>query len=168
MKFSHQILILLAGIIWLIIGMVLLSFGITLILEIVHNPELSHIAGKFSLAGYSRKYFSSPTHSVIFIITLALILGHFKGKMALAKSVNRQIKRIESLPNPAPLKYLYSKGYYLLIICMIFLGISIKYIPITVDTRGAIDVTIGSALINGAMLYFRYLTQKIYSKKVDL
>ena len=127
MKFKHNTLILFAGIVWLAIGMILLSVGIHFILETIRHPDLSLMAGKFSLATYSGKYIADKTHVVIVIITLALLLGHFKGKMALAKSVNRQIKRIETLPNPASLRYLYSKGYYLLVGLMICLGISMGF-----------------------------------------
>lgn len=164
MKYKHNTLVFLAGVVWLIIGIFLLSLGIHFILETVRNPALAQMGGKFSLAAYFGKYLSDKTQVAILIVTLSLLLGYFKGKMVLAKSVSRQIKRIATLPDPAPLKYLYSRGYYLLIAFMIGLGISMKFLPITVDTRGAVDVTIGSALINGAMLYFRALTTTAYKR----
>jgi hypothetical protein len=164
-KFKHNTLIFLAGAVWLMIGIFLLSMGIHFVLETLRNPLLSQIPGKFSLTSYLGGYFADKTHAMICMITIALLVGYFKGKMVLAKSVNRQIKRIETLPKPASLKHLYSKGYYLLIALMICLGMSMKFLPITLDTRGAIDIAIGSALINGAMLYFRSLAQKTYLKR---
>lgn len=165
MKFKHTTLIFLAGIIWLIIGMFLLSLGIHFILQALRNPAFSLIEGKFSLILFFNKFVSDRTQATILILTLGLLIGYFKGKMVLVKSVQRQIKRIETLPKPASIRLLYSKGYYILVTLMICLGISLKFLPITIDTRGAIDVTIGSALINGAMLYFRTLTQKAYEKR---
>jgi hypothetical protein len=38
---------------------------------------------------------------------------------------------------------------------MVLLGLVIRFLPIPIDARGLVDVAIGSALINGAMLYFR-------------
>jgi hypothetical protein len=38
---------------------------------------------------------------------------------------------------------------------MMALGLVFRFLPIPIDLRGLIDVAIGSALINGAMLYFR-------------
>jgi len=40
------------------------------------------------------------------------------------------------------------------------LGMGIRYFGVPVDVRGLIDVAVGSALINGAMLYFRVGVQK--------
>jgi len=140
-------------------GIFLLSMGLHFILETIHTPSLTQIVGRFSITNSLRHFISDPTQCVIVTITIALLLGFIKGKMALAKSVRRQVKRIESLPNPASVKYLYSKGYYLLIAFMMLLGMLMRFFPITIDTRGAIDIVIGSALINGAMLYFRTLTQ---------
>ena len=168
MKFKHKTLIFLAGCVWLVIGILLLSLGIHFILDTVRNPALTYMPGRFSISRFIMKFVSDPTQSVIVMITLCLSLGYVKGKMVLGKSVRRQVKRIESLPNPARLKYLYSKGYYLLIGCMMLLGMVLKFFPITVDTRGAIDITIGSALINGAMLYFRICTSYTYLKKEEI
>ena len=38
---------------------------------------------------------------------------------------------------------------------MVGLGALIKVLNLPLDVRGAIDIVIGSALINGAMIYFR-------------
>jgi hypothetical protein len=53
------------------------------------------------------------------------------------------------------LTQIYSPTYYLLIGIMIGLGLSLKIFGLPIDIRGLVDVTIGAALINGAMLYFR-------------
>ena len=88
-------------------------------------------------------------------LLLALSLGYFKGRVMLAPSVTKQVARIRSLPTPASLKYLYGKNYLILIAVMVLLGILLRILPIALDTRGFVDVVIGSALINGSMLYFR-------------
>lgn len=165
MKFKHTTLILIAGFVWLAIGILLLSLGLNFLLDTLKDPGLTHIAGKFSISNACARFSADPTKRVILIITAALLLGYMKGKMALGKSVKRQINRIEALPNPASLKYLYGKGYYALIALMISLGVLLRYLPITLDTRGAIDVVIGSALINGARLYFQTVARYAYLKK---
>lgn len=165
MRFKHRTLIILAGLVWVAIGALLLSLGIHFILEALRHPELAYIPGRFSVLAFFDRYVSDRANAVILVVTVALMIGYFKGKMVLSKSVHRQIRRIESLPNPGPLKHLYSKGYYMLIAGMILLGVSLRFWPITVDTRGAIDLAIGSALINGAMLYFRVLARQAYLEK---
>ena len=39
---------------------------------------------------------------------------------------------------------------------MVFLGISMRFLPLAQDIRGFVDLTIGAALMNGALLYFRF------------
>jgi hypothetical protein len=158
-------MIFLAGFIWLVIGGLLLWLGLQFILQTVQNPSLTQIPGQFSLSRFLARWTLDSAQAAMWIILLALSLGFLKGRVVLAKSVQRQIKRIESLPNPASLRYLYSKGYYLLIGSMILMGNIIRFLPITIDTRGALDATIGAALINGAMLFFRVCAQYGYNKK---
>ncbi len=73
----------------------------------------------------------------------------------LSKTVRRVVTRISSLPLPIRLKDAYSPAYWILIASMMALGMLFRFLPIPLDIRGIIDVAIGSALINGAMLYFR-------------
>lgn len=164
MKFKHPTLIILAGLVWFAIGTFLLSLGIRFILETVRDPVLAYLPGRFSLLASTSKFISDINLAVILLLTFGLVLGLLKGRMVLGKTVHRQVQRISTLPNPASLKHLYTKAHYLLIALMIGLGISMRYIPITLDTRGVVDVAIGSALMNGALLYFRSAANYKYLK----
>lgn len=86
---------------------------------------------------------------------IGLVIGFIKGRFVLAKTVRRVVGRIAALPLPIRLKDAYSKSYWILIGSMVVLGMSFRFLPISVGARGIIDVAIGSALINGALLYFR-------------
>jgi hypothetical protein len=158
-KLGHKTLILICGLTWLGIGIFLLALGLHFILETVRDPALCTLAGRFSISRIMASFIADKTQAAMFVIILSLSIGYIKGRTALAKAAKRQMKRVATLPNPSSLKHLYGKGYYLLIASMILLGICLRYLPITLDTRGAIDTVIGSALINGAMLYFRSLSQ---------
>jgi hypothetical protein len=89
------------------------------------------------------------------LIALGLAIGFLKGRFVLSKTVARVSSRIASLPLPIRFKDAFSKSYWILIGCMMALGMLFRFLPISVEVRGVIDVAIGSALINGAMLYFR-------------
>jgi hypothetical protein len=167
MKFKHKTLVFLAGLVWLLVGVVLLSVGTRFVLETLRQPLLTQLPHRFSVIQLLGNVFSNTTQCAMITIILALLIGMIKGRTVLAKSVKRQIKRIESLPEPASCLYLYDKSYYLLIAFMVLLGIGLRFSPITLDTRGAIDMVIGSALINGAMLYFRKLPQFNHLKKQE-
>ncbi len=165
MKFKHRTLLTFAGLVWFAIGIFLLSLGIRFILETVRNPLLTDLPGRFSMLALTSSFIKERNNAVILMLTFGLLLGFLKGRMVLGKTVVRQVERISSLPNPAHIKHLYTKAHYILIASMIGLGVSMRFIPITLDTRGVIDVAIGSALMNGAMLYFRSAANYKYLKK---
>lgn len=131
MRTSKQTLINLSGLSWMIMGGFLLFMGSRFLIKSDVTEQLK----------------------ITFLVS-ALIIGFLKGKFVLAKSVKRQIKRISELSGPIFLKNIYSKAYYLLILLMIGLGISLRYCPLYV--RGSIDIAVGMALIQGATLFFRF------------
>lgn len=148
--FKHRTLIVFAGLIWFVIGVFLLNLGLRLLTglllpEAAFSPMFSSLVnmlGTFELG-------------VIALIVIGLFVGFYKGKFVLAKSVTRFVNRIRSFEEPTSIVKMYSLPYFLLILGMIGLGMSIKYFQVPSDIRGAIDVAIGAALINGSMFYFR-------------
>ncbi len=155
MKFRHRSLIIISGLVWLSIGIFLLTLGLNFIFETVQNPDIASLQGRFSFLGLAEKFIENKQNAIAVLITFALFLGYIKGRTVLAKTANKQVQRIMTLPNPASIKYLYTKGQLLLIGLMITLGISMRFFPITTDTRGVVDIAIGFALINGGILFFR-------------
>lgn len=148
MKFKHKTLFFLSGTLWLIVGVFLLTLGMKFLF--LKTEETG-----FSLLALSREI---PRENFsLLLLCLALFVGYFKGKYLLCKSVQREVLRISSYSNPTSLKNIYSKRYYLLVASMVGLGFIMRYLPITKDTRGFIDITIGSALIQGAKFYYRHL-----------
>lgn len=152
MKLSHTKLIMISGLIWFGIGIYLLQLGLNLL--------LSGVGQDFATSSYPLLRFLAPftggvEMAIIVLVVIALFVGYMKGRYVLGKSARRGVERIRSFSNPAPLKSIYSAKYYILLAAMVGLGISIKYMGLSNDVRGWIDATIGSALINGAMIYFR-------------
>ncbi|NGX46184.1 MAG: hypothetical protein K940chlam2_01369 [Chlamydiae bacterium] len=148
---GHRALIFLSGFLWLNVGVYLLTIGIYLVLS---NATSSYTSTHFSLFSLFPQGDSPEQHSLIIIFSM-LFLGYLKYRFVLRKTVEKQLHRIRSLPNPAPWKRLFGRKYYLLILTMIFLGISLRLLPIAAETRGGIDLIIGAALVSGALHYFR-------------
>lgn len=147
MKFSHASLIALSGLIWLAIGAYLMPLGLNFLIQAAALP--SHAPLMKAILPVVETYDKAS----LLLVAAALFIGYFKGRVVLGKSVRRSTSRILALPNPAPLSQVYDWKYYLLIGLMVLIGLAFKFAPL--DIRGFVDVTIGSALINGAMLYFR-------------
>jgi hypothetical protein len=152
MKLSHVKLIVISGLVWFGIGVYLLQLGLNLLLEGVHHPVHTD---QFPLLKALAPFTGGFEMAVVMVVVIALFIGYFKGRYVLGKSAKRGVERIRSFANPAPLQHIYSPKYYLLLGGMVALGISIKYMGLDHDVRGLIDAAIGSALINGSMIYFR-------------
>lgn len=147
LKFSHKTLICISGLVWFAVGIWLLNLGL--------NFLLAGKSGYYPLLTSLAPYFGGTEVSALALICVALIIGLLKGRHVLGKSARQGIARIRTFANPMSLASLYSAKYYILLAVMIGLGISMKWIGLPEDIRGFVDVAIGSALINGAMVYFR-------------
>ena len=154
-KLKHKSLITIAGCVWLCIGVGLLSQGVHLIIEKAAFHELEERGGS-SLLSFFADYSGGIQQAGMILIAIALFIGYFKSRFVLAKTVRKMVVRIRQLPNPSPLYKIYSLAFYIVIAAMMGLGIIMKVTGIPTDIRGLIDVTVGSALINGALLYFKY------------
>lgn len=132
-----------SGFIWFFIGSFLLYKGLNFLSQAVVLPD----------SFCSR--FEEPGHVATVLIAVGLIVGFLKGRFVLSKTVKRIVTRISALPLPIRFKDVYPKSYWILIGSMVALGMTLRFLPISIEVRGTIDVAIGSALVNGAMLYFR-------------
>lgn len=148
--FKHKTLIIFAGMVWLSVGVFLLQLGLRLL-----TSALSLDSDTSVLFNHLSSVAGSLENAVIALIMIGLLIGFYKGRMVLSRSVRRIISRIRSFEEPTHIYKMYSIPYIILLLSMVCLGMTIKYFQIPVDIRGAIDVAIGSALINGSMFYFR-------------
>jgi hypothetical protein len=151
MHLSKTAWIVISGVIWLIVGIGLLTLGLNLIIfkaQLDPTDTLSLIAKLAPLTG-------GREQAALVIVAAGLILGFIKGRYVLGKTVKRVAERIFSLSYPIRFSQVYHKSYLLLIGCMIFLGLLMKWTGLPLEIRGTVDVAIGSALMNGAMAYFR-------------
>ena len=126
---SHRAWISISGFIWAAAGILLLYKG----LKIISSFPNKDAASLWVAAG--------------------LFVGFLKGRFVLGKTVQRISQRILSLPVPIRFIDAYPKSYWLVISLMMGLGMVMRLVPD--QWHGFIDVVVGSALINGAMLYFR-------------
>lgn len=149
MKLSHISLIVMGGVVWFIVGAFLLPFGLHLLMDAMQTKEIftPFINGLNSWVG-------GRENSTILIITLALFIGSLKGKFVLGKSARRSVLRVKNYPSPTAITQLYNFPYCLLILSMIALGMLMKFF-VSQDIRGFVDVAVGTALIRGAMIFFR-------------
>jgi hypothetical protein len=150
-KFTHVTLVYVCGLIWLMIGCILLPMGLNFIVEAILKDSLSLA---HPVLGFFAPYVGGLDQAVLTWIVLSLIIGICKGRYVFAKAVQRNVNRILSLPTPVSLLQIYPAAFYLLLVVMAFLGFIMQFTPF--DVRGGVDVAVGSALISGSLLYFRH------------
>lgn len=149
-KVSHFTMIMISGLVWMAVGCFLLPLGLNFIVAslLKENASLSH-----PILNFFAPYVGGIDQAALTLIVIALFIGFLKGRKVFAKSVYRSVDRISTLPNPASISKIYTPAYYILLGSMVLLGVLVRFAPL--DVRGAVDVAVGAALINGAMLYFR-------------
>lgn len=153
MKFKKHTLITIAGTIWFTIGLLLLVKGLH---HIIHSIQTTgHKAGP--LVNLVMHIFTGAViPTTLVVIFFGLLLGYAKGRWALGRAAKRTVKRLYPLQGYIRLTKLYRLHDYLLIGSMIGLSRLMNLISFPKDLHGVIDISIGSALIHGAMIYFVY------------
>lgn len=152
MMLSHKKLIIISGSIWFVIGVYLLRLGMNLLHAGITDPS----TGSYPLLENLKPYLGSVENVAMLLVVFALFIGYLKGRYVLGKSAQRGVERIRTFSDPTSITNIYSAKYYILLGGMVALGITIKYMGLNGDVRGVIDMIIGSALINGAMIYFKF------------
>ncbi|MGR3973550.1 MAG: hypothetical protein QRY72_03140 [Candidatus Rhabdochlamydia sp.] len=149
MKLSATKWVVISGLTWLGMGSLLLSKGFRWILMCMLENRTEGMMGWF-LGSHRTSHDAG-----MLLICFALLLGLIKGRWILSKTVKRVSERIYQHPSTLGIQDAYDKKYFILLGIMMGLGMSFRFLPIPPDVKGFIDVTVGSALIHGAMLYFR-------------
>jgi hypothetical protein len=153
MRIKQESLLMFSGLSWFGIGFFLLSKGLRLlVLSSMTDGPLVRIV---------LKYNPQREQAVVLLIAAALFIGFFKGRFALRKSALRIATRIRSFPGPLKINELYPRYYYFLISTMVFLGMSMRFLPLPIDIKGFVDTVVGTALLSGSLLYFRLAMKKI-------
>lgn len=152
MILSKRTWFIVSGLKWFAIGVMLLTKGLRMI-----TVAAEQVAVKAPLIKFFQSYTSSRQQAALLIISAGLLIGFVKGRTVLAKTVKRIAERINGYSEGLTLKQAYDQRYWIVIGLMMLMGMMFRMLSIPFDIRGGVDVAIGSALINGAMLYFRYM-----------
>lgn len=149
-KVSHATMVALSGLVWLLVGCFLLPLGLNFVVEALLKENA---AAPHPILNFLAPYAGGLEPAALCWIAFCLFIGFLKGRTVFAKSVQRSVNRIKQLPNPASIAKMYTPAYYILLGSMVLLGVLVRFT--TQDIRGGVDIAIGAALINGAVLYFR-------------
>lgn len=94
------------------------------------------------------------------LIGLAIIIGFFKGRILLKKAAKRIIEKISIIQGSVSYKQALERRSLLMMAVMIGLGLTLNRLPILPWVRGLIDLTIGTALLQGSVFFFQGIFTK--------
>ncbi len=161
MNIKKEPALIFSGLCWFSIGFFLLSKGLKMLV-------LASMAAKSGAPGpfvkMAMNAVPNAEQAVVILIVISLFLGYLKGRVALRKSALRISSRIMALKEPLKLSQIYPKGYYFLLGGMMLLGMSLKFLSLPLDIYGMVDTIIGSALVNGSLVYFREAIKKVAAR----
>jgi hypothetical protein len=149
MRFGHKSLIGISGLLWFAVGLFLLIKGLLLITHAAYAVSLQGWIGSLAAT------FGDRQKAALCLVSIGLIIGFIKGRFVLAKSAGRMVAKIRSHEQPVAWSKVYTWREALLIGLMMCLGMGLRASGLSPDIRGTVDVAIGSALIHGALFYFR-------------
>lgn len=86
-------------------------------------------------------------------LLIALIIGFAKGNFVLPKIAKKNIARIEQLPERSPFYMTFSLKSWLLILVMILIGRTIRFLGAPALIIGVVYVAVGFALALGSRSY---------------
>ena len=135
MRFHPWNILLFTGLLWLAIGFMLTMKGLNLLVGAM--PITSQ-------------------QTCMLLICLALLIGFIKGRFVLSKTVKRVSVHLLSQKGPLKISDAYPKSYVFILASMVLIAFVFKILPISKTVHGFIDLAIGSALVQGALHYFRY------------
>jgi len=148
MRLSRLNGIRLYGFLWLAAGLMLMSKGMPLLVKSAIRDELP-------LISFLKPFTGSSEQAAMVLVLFSLVLGLLKGRLVLAKAANKMMIRLSGFSDPVPISRLFTLRYCLILALMILLGVSLRFQRLPYDVHGLIDLAVGSALINGALVYFR-------------
>jgi len=154
-RVSHSTLYRISGFIWLAVGIVLLNTGLVLIMSGFTSHPFDP-QGYSSIFSYLSELVRGPDNAACLFIGIGLALGLVKGRFVMRKVACKSFDRIKLLENPTPITNLYTKANLFVLVAMVFLGMSMRYMAVAYDIRGLIDAAVGAALMQGAINYFQY------------
>jgi hypothetical protein len=152
LKVNHRYMGCIAGIVWLVVGSLLLRKGIFLISTAAMegaDPSSPYplFHGLMVLVGDSAKV-------VLALLSVAILIGYAKGRLILMRAGERIISRIASLRAPISIFRLYGRRDCLMMLSMMGLGMVMRFLEVPIEIRGFILVAVGTALIQGSLAIF--------------
>jgi hypothetical protein len=138
MKLSPQAHLVIAGLLWTMVGAGLLTMGAVFWF---HLPYLGFLDRQHLAIG-----------------SLAIGIGLLKGKVILDRTANRVIARVDTLSEPNPLKsigQMFGWKTIALILSMMGIGILLRRVGVSFEIRGLIYLAVGVALLWSCRRYWQ-------------
>lgn len=95
-----------------------------------------------------------PKWAFIWLATCAAI-GLLKGEFAIGKSAKKSVVRIQNLPETSPFYQVFTKGQWMVVFGMMFLGMTIRHLHVDKAYRGLVLAAVGVALLWASRFFWK-------------
>ncbi|NGX30677.1 MAG: hypothetical protein K940chlam8_00026 [Chlamydiae bacterium] len=147
MKLKHSQALRLTGIIWFFIGLFLVVSGVVFFFKAYEMQDTTL---------WILPLFPAKEMGFFVLFLVAMILGFLKARFLLMRMVKKMTSKLLKMENPVVLKKLYPVTFYLLVFCMLSLGLILRLLHIPQDVKAFVMLTVGIGLLNGSALYFQF------------
>lgn len=127
---------------WLAGGIVLTAQGFSFLEHLVLTQQTTFVA-------------------LMLPVALALAVGLAKGRFVLSKTSQRNLARLDAMPDTYKLVHVYSRRSWLMIGLMVLISVTLTLTHTPLFWRGLVNVAIGFALVVSAQAYVRALSQPV-------
>ncbi|MBI4125811.1 MAG: hypothetical protein HY609_00535 [Deltaproteobacteria bacterium] len=88
-------------------------------------------------------------------LSVCTLLGLVKGEFAIGKAARKSIARIQGLPETSPFYRVFTRGQWMVVFGMMFLGMVIRHLHIEKAYRGLVLATVGVALLWASRYFWK-------------
>ena len=99
--------------------------------------------------------------ALVLPLMVALAVGLAKGRFVLSKTSQRNLDRLNAMPDTYKLVHVYSRRSWIMIGLMVLISLTLTLTHTPLFWRGLVNVAIGFALVVSAQAYVRALSQPV-------
>lgn len=131
-------------------------------MQVSHRQHFFHAALFWSLTGFLLGFFGVKwvwhgfaAPAAYGWLVFCFFIGLLKGEVAIGKAGKKAVVRIKNLPEKSSFHQVFTKGQWMIVFGMMFLGMLIRFSGIDKSYRGLVLATIGVALLWASRFFWR-------------
>ncbi|MGF1571796.1 MAG: ferrochelatase [Sumerlaeia bacterium] len=115
------------------------------------------VASFLTVRGASLANQIDSSFSVFWVLLFSALIMFLKGRAVFAKLAKKNLLRLSRIPQPSPVKMMFSKASWIVILIMATFGISLRFVPMSEEVLSTILLGVGGSMWVGVLTYISQL-----------